>query len=67
MDATHLEPGLPAALAALVVALDRCGALPKQAYVDALQQIWTALPADEGFDAEAFACARLLDYLNGGD
>ena len=64
MDGSPPSPGMPAALAALIIALDESGAMPKQRYLDALTRVWTALPDDESFDRESVVCQQLLDYLS---
>ena len=58
------QPGLPAALAALILALEERGALSRERYRDILAAFWTAMPADAAFDVEAQACARLLEFLD---
>ncbi len=63
MKPHDMAPGMPAAVAALVIALDETGAMPKEKYRDVLRRIWTDLPDEETFDADALVCQRLLDYL----
>lgn len=58
-------PDLPAALAALVLALEERGALSRDRYRDILEGLWTAMPEDAAFDREAQTCARLLEFLDG--
>jgi hypothetical protein len=58
-----LTPGAPAALAALVVALDECGALSRDRYRDILLGFWAEIPEDDAFDGEAQTCERLLEFL----
>lgn len=62
-DLEALSAGMPAALAALVLALEECGALSRERYRDILLRLWTAMPEDDAFDQEAQACARLLEFL----
>lgn len=57
--------GMPAALAALVLALEECGALSRERYRDILVRFWTAMPEDDAFDHEAQTCERLLEFLDG--
>lgn len=57
--------GMPAALAALVLALEERGALSCERYRDILVSLWTALPEDEAFDREAQTCERLVEFLDG--
>jgi len=59
------SPAIPAALAALVLALEECGALSRERYRDLLLRFWTELPEDDAFDHEAQTCERLLAYLDG--
>ncbi len=63
MNPRDVTPGMPAALAALVIALDESGALSKDKYRDVLLRLWADLPEEESFDGEAIVCQRLLDYL----
>ena len=57
-------PVMPAALAALVLALEECGALSRDRYRDILVRLWTAMPEDEAFDQEAQTCERLVAFLD---
>ena len=57
-------PDMPAALAALVLALEEQGALSRDRYRDILVGLWTAMPEDEAFDREAQTCERLLEFLD---
>ena len=57
--------GTPAALAALVLALEEQGALSRDRYRDILEGLWTAMPEDAAFDREAQDCERLLEFLDG--
>ena len=57
-------PVMPAALVALVLALEECGALSRDRYRDILVGLWTAMPEDEAFDREAQICERLLAFLD---
>ncbi len=63
MKPNDVAPGMPAALAALIIALDESGAMSKEKYRDVLLRIWTDLPEEESFDGEAIVCQRLLEYL----
>ena len=58
-------PDMPAALAALVLALEERGALSRDRYRDILVGLWTAMPEDAAFDREAQTCERLLEFLDG--
>ncbi len=58
-------PDMPAALAALVLALEERGALSRDRYRDILVGLWTAMPEDAAFDREAQVCERLLEFLDG--
>jgi hypothetical protein len=62
--ATTPAPDMPAALAALVLALEEQGALSRDRYRDILVGLWTAMPEDEAFDREAQTCERLLEFLD---
>jgi len=62
--ATTQAPDMPAALAALVLALEEQGALSRDRYRDILVGLWTAMPEDEAFDREAQTCERLLEFLD---
>jgi len=57
--------GMPAALAALVLALEERGALSRERYRDILVSLWTAMPEDAAFDREAQTCERLVEFLDG--
>jgi len=63
LDFEAPSAGMPAALAALVLALEECGALSRERYRDILLCLWTAMPDDDAFDREAQACAQLLEFL----
>ena len=54
----------PVAVAALVIALDKSGALSKRDYIDVLTQLWMELPQEDAFDEEAFRCQQLVEYLS---
>ena len=60
-----MPAGLPAALAALVLALEERGALSRERYRDILVGFWTAMPESDAFDHEAQICERLLAFLDG--
>lgn len=51
-----MPPGMPTALAALVLALEERGALSRERYRDILVSFLTAMPEDEAFDGEAQTC-----------
>ena len=63
-DLAPPPPVMPAALVALVLALEERGALSRERYRDILVRLWTELPEDEAFDYEAQVCERLLSFLD---
>ena len=63
MKLRETAPGMPTAVAALVIALDECGARPKETYRNVLLRLWSDLPEEETFDADDLVCQRLLEYL----
>lgn len=59
----EIVPGVPVSLAALIIALDQSGAMPKDRFLSVLTQIWREIPEDDGLDGEAMACQRLLEFF----
>ena len=58
------QPDLPAAMAALILALEEQGALARERYRDILVDLWTAMPEDAAYDREAQVCERILEFLD---
>ena len=58
-----LGPGVPATLAALVIALDEAGVMSKERYRDTLQRLWSEMPETDDFEVEALSCHHLFEYL----
>ena len=65
IDKLHNEAvaGQCAIVAALVVALDESGVLPKDKYYDALRRIWIQMPEEEAVGEAGAVIDRLLDLL----
>jgi hypothetical protein len=59
----RIRPGLPVAMAALVLALEANGTLARNTYREVLHQLWMEIPEDESSDDDAIACRKLLDFL----
>ena len=55
--------GQCAIVAALVVALDESGVLPKDKYHDALRRLWIQMPEEEAVGEAGAVIDRLLDLL----
>lgn len=55
------------ALAALIVALDENGVLPRQRYCDVLLRWWNEMPEEDAQGATGFVFERLLDLLGSSD
>jgi len=55
--------GMVTALAALALALEENGALKSQAYGNALQRLWTAMPEEEAIGESGALIEKLLAAL----
>lgn len=59
----EMATGHCAVLAALVIALDESGVMPKEVYSDALHRLWQDMPEDEAIGEAGAVIERVLDML----
>ncbi|MEM7225930.1 MAG: hypothetical protein AAF495_23330 [Pseudomonadota bacterium] len=63
VDARPIGPGVPAPLAALLIALNEAGILSKTEHRDAPSRRASEPPETDDFEAEAISCQNLFEYL----
>lgn len=59
--------GQCAAVAALVIALDDAGVLPKENYTDALNRLWLDMPEETALGEAGGVIERMLELLDASD
>lgn len=52
------------AMAALIIALDENGVLPKHDYCDTLRRLWLQMPEEEAVGDAGTVIERMLDFLD---
>lgn len=57
------KQGHCASVAALVIALDECGVVPRHRYCDALTRLWQEMPDDEAVGEAGAVIERVLELL----
>ena len=59
----EMMQGHCATVAALVIALDECGVVPKNRYTDVLHRLWQEMPEEEAVGEAGTVIERVLDEV----
>ena len=64
--ARETAEGQCAVVAALIIALDEAGVMPKEMYIDAINRLWLDMPEETALGEAGGVIERMLDLLDTG-